>query len=70
MFLIVEVTLKKVLPIIYEIATGKSFSSEGIVLKNLKTNSAWDKILELLGKNKSDATILFLDRDIKERKAD
>lgn len=68
-FLIVEgYTEEKVLPIIYETATGKSFSSEGIVLKNLKTNSAWDKFLELLGKNKSDATILFLDRDIQGTK--
>lgn len=68
-FLVVEGdTEEKVLPIVYKTATGRTFALDGIVLNNLKTNSTWDVFLKLLSKNKSEATILFLDKDIQGTK--
>jgi hypothetical protein len=36
---------------------------DGVVLINLEGNSSWDKILRLFNRNKSKATIMFLDND-------
>ena len=61
-------TEEKMLPIVYHKMTGRTFIEDGIVGINLKTNSTWDVFLKLLSKNKSDATILFLDKDIQHTK--
>jgi putative ATP-dependent endonuclease of the OLD family len=61
-------TEEKVLPIVYKKVTGRSFEQDGIVPNNLRTNSTWDVFLRLLSYNKSEATILFLDKDIQDTK--
>lgn len=66
-FLIVEGdTEEYALPILYKKMTGKTLSEDGVVLQNLGTNSTWKSYLKLLSKNKKDATILFLDKDIQD----
>ncbi len=63
-FLIVEGdTEENALPILYKKVTKKTLTEDGVVLVNLKSNACWDAFLKLLNKNKSDATVLFLDKD-------
>ncbi|MDD4652055.1 MAG: hypothetical protein PHQ34_07470 [Methanothrix sp.] len=42
---------------------SRSISEDGVVLINLEGNASWESFLKLLNRNKSKATILFLDRD-------
>ena len=66
-FLIVEgYTEENALPIIYKKLISKSLSEDGIVLINLEGNASWEPFLKLLNRNKSEATILFLDNDIQK----
>jgi len=51
------------LPILYKTYFERSMGEDGIVLTNLHSNGAWKNFLKLLGKNKKDSTILFLDAD-------
>lgn len=68
-FLIVEgYTEENALPIIYKKLSTKSLSEDGIVLINLDGNASWEPFLRLLNRNKSEATLLFLDKDIQEEK--
>lgn len=63
-FLIVEgETEYNFFPTAYKKIAGKSLSEDGIVIVNLKGNSAWQPFLKLLHKNKSNATVLLLDSD-------
>lgn len=63
-FLIVEGhTEQNALPSIYQKKKGKTLTEDGVVLINLRSNACWDSFLKLLNKNKSDATVLFLDKD-------
>ena len=52
------------LPKAYHRTTGHTLSEDGIVLINLRGNSAWQPFLKLLNKNKANATILMLDADV------
>lgn len=66
-FVIVEgETEYNALPEIYEKLTSRKLYEDGVVLINLKGNSSWKPFLKLLNKNKSKATILFLDKDIQQ----
>jgi putative ATP-dependent endonuclease of OLD family len=69
-FLIVEGdTEENALPIIYRKLISKSLSEDGIVLINLDGNASWEPFLRLLNRNKSEATLLFLDKDIQNNKS-
>ena len=64
-FLIVEGDAEdNFLPVAYKKITGHTLAQDGIVLINLKGNSAWQQFLKLLSKNKTDATVLMLDSDV------
>lgn len=64
-FVIVEGdTEENALPTIYRKLVSRSLLEDGVVLINLEGNSSWESFLKLLNRNKSEATILFLDRDI------
>ncbi|OPY34219.1 MAG: chromosome segregation protein [Methanomassiliicoccales archaeon PtaU1.Bin124] len=66
-FLIVEGDTEwNALPLMHHKITQRHMAESGVVLINLKSNSCWKEFLKLLNKNKSDATILFLDRDIQD----
>jgi len=52
------------LPKAYQKTTGHTLSEDGIVLINLRGNSAWQPFLKLLSKNKAKATVLTLDTDV------
>lgn len=63
-FVIVEGdTEENALPIIYRKLVSRSLSEDGVVLINLEGNASWESFLKLLNRNKSKATILFLDKD-------
>ncbi len=51
------------LPILYRTYFERSMGEDGIVLTNLQSNGAWKNFLKLLGKNKKESTVLFLDED-------
>lgn len=64
-FLIVEGDTEiNALPIIYNKLNGKTMSEDGVVIINLENNATWEPFLKLLNKNRSHATLLFLDREI------
>jgi predicted ATP-dependent endonuclease of OLD family len=64
-FLIVEGDSEdNFLPKAYQKTTGHTLSEDGIVLINLRGNSAWQPFLKLLSKNKANATVLMLDTDV------
>lgn len=64
-FLIVEGDSEdNFLPKAYQKAAGHTLSEDGIVLINLRGNSAWQAFLKLLNKNKAKATVLMLDNDV------
>lgn len=66
-FVIVEGdTEENALPAIYRKLVSKSLPEDGIILINLKGNGSWESFLKLLNRNKSEATILFLDNDTQE----
>ena len=64
-FLIVEGDSEdNFLPKAYQKTTGHTLSEDGIVLINLRGNSAWQPFLKLLSRNKANATVLMLDTDV------
>jgi predicted ATP-dependent endonuclease of OLD family len=69
-FLVVEGdTEENALPEIYKKMCNRSILEDGIVLVNLRSNACWDSFLKLLNRNKSEATILFLDKDTQSDKS-
>lgn len=69
-FLIVEGdTEENALPIIYKKLISRSLAEDGIVLVNLDGNASWEPFLKLLNRNKSEATVLFIDKDIQKDKS-
>lgn len=63
-FLIVEgPTEYNTLPILYNTYCNRSLSEDGVVLINIEGNGSWKNFLKLLNRNKSKATLLFLDTD-------
>ena len=63
-FLIIEGdTEDNFLPRAYQRTQNRTLSEDGVVVINLKSNSSWQAFLKLLKKNKSNATVLMLDKD-------
>ena len=63
-FLVVEgATEYNALPILYTKCCGRRLSEDGVVLIDINGNGSSKNFLKLLGRNKSEATLMLLDTD-------